>query len=354
MSNNNLIVVPSFIIGGSERVQYIAAKELICKGQKCNIYFLSNKGNLQSSFWSDPTLRSSIYFSNSKRESFGIIYLIAHIFRMNFNNVFCSNTHINGIVCFFRFIQLFKCKRLVIRESTDIFNRFTFWKSVKYRIYHLMYFTADRIILQHQDMYKEFEKRYPFYRGKLKVVLNPLIYMKKFNNSKNDGIINVLMVGRLDSNKNHILALHAFRDLLLIHDNYLLTIVGSGAEFNELENFINTNNLTGKIVIHNDFIPVENIYQISNFNIFLHTSIHEGFPNVIIEAMQNGVDLVISTFSNSYLSNLPNIKIVGFNSESIKLALLEFRSLRPSFKEKYKKYVNEYHSVENFYFELFE
>jgi len=350
---NNLFVVPSLIVGGSEKVQYIALKEFLQNNKFCIVYFLSNKGELNSSFWSDPELKDSIIISKSNSEALGFVYLFLFVFRSKYDTLFTSNTHINGFLCLCRWLRVFRCNRYVVRESTDVFNRFSFIDSLKFRISHYFYFASDLIVLQHLSMYNIFINRYPFFIKKTRIILNPILKGKKSNNISKDDNVNILMVGRLDANKNHILAIQAFMNLLLIDNKFTLTIVGSGKEFLFLNSFIVDNGLEKKVFLISDYMQVDLIYKQKAFQIFLHTSFFEGFPNSIIEAMYYGVDLVISTNSNSYLSNLPFVRIVDFNPASIVKVLLEFISSGISFRENYKNYVNQYHDSKEFYNKLF-
>ena len=67
-----LIVVPGFTIGGSERIQYLAAKHLIGLNMNITIYFLTTKNIDGDHFWSDIP-KSFIKVSNTSRESIGLI-----------------------------------------------------------------------------------------------------------------------------------------------------------------------------------------------------------------------------------------------------------------------------------------
>ena len=63
--------------------------------------------------------------------------------------------------------------------------------------------------------------------------------------------------------------------------NAKLILVGYGSEENSLKNFIQTNNLKNKVLL----IKNQNIYYYYSIaDLFVLTSIYEGFGNVLVEA----------------------------------------------------------------------
>ncbi len=94
-------------------------------------------------------------------------------------------------------------------------------------------------------------------------------------------------VGRLDNGKNHILIIDAIKDL-----EADLWIIGDGELKRELEQYISKLNLEEKVYILG---KKENPFAfISKADCFVFASNHEGFPNVLIEALACALP-VIST-----------------------------------------------------------
>ncbi len=100
----------------------------------------------------------------------------------------------------------------------------------------------------------------------------------------------LLSVGRLAEQKDHITLLKAFSIIKQTIKNAVLFILGTGPLQSMLENYINENNLSGSVFL-NGFET--NPYKwMSNCNVFISSSIYEGFGNVIVEAMVLGKTVV--------------------------------------------------------------
>lgn len=346
---NNLIVVPSYVIGGSERIQYILAKKMISEGKLVLIFFLSNKNKAEVTFWSDPELLERKIDSGFSRELYGVLSLFFFIIRNKFDVVFSSNTHINGFLSVLRKIRVLNASKLIVRESTNIFDRFKSFKLLQYRLYHYAYKFADKIVFQHDDMLYNFVKFYPKLSQKCIVISNPILMPDIIVPEYQGELINILMIGRLDINKNHILAIKAFEKIISLNSNFRLFIFGTGSCYDELNRYIIMNKLSEFILIFNFYNSIEDIFCERKYHIMLHTSFYEGFPNVLLESMYYGVDYIVTTLSTNSLIKLPKVKIVNFDIDQLKEEILNFALDKRSFKNDYHTYVVNNHSIQNIY-----
>ena len=73
-------------------------------------------------------------------------------------------------------------------------------------------------------------------------------------------------------------------------DKYHLNIVGDGPLKNELIQFVNDLKLQNYITFHGFQKNLKNFYL--NSDLFVLSSIYEGFGNVIVEAMSYGVQII--------------------------------------------------------------
>jgi len=114
-------------------------------------------------------------------------------------------------------------------------------------------------------------------------------------------------VGSLEIEKGHKFLIDALKNLLKIHPNFYLYIVGDGSEEHILKGLVNINNLEKQI----SFIPftrqIEYIYEIIDFLVFPSIS-KEGLPNVIQEAMVCGKPCIAT--------NISGIKEIVINEET--------------------------------------
>lgn len=101
----------------------------------------------------------------------------------------------------------------------------------------------------------------------------------------------VLLVGRLVEQKNFELAIRAF--LLLkqrLNVPLRLTLVGEGPQKQMLSELANTLGVADEIEFAGYRRDVSDYYRASN--VLLLTSLYEGFPNVLIEALHHGLPVV--------------------------------------------------------------
>lgn len=104
------------------------------------------------------------------------------------------------------------------------------------------------------------------------------------------GKLVLLNAGRLVEQKDHLTLLHAFKILKQTYENAILFILGQGPLEAMLKNFVEENDLSGSIIFMG-FEP--NPYKwMSACNVFILSSIYEGFGNVIVEAMALGKTVV--------------------------------------------------------------
>jgi glycosyltransferase involved in cell wall biosynthesis len=105
--------------------------------------------------------------------------------------------------------------------------------------------------------------------------------------------INIVCVGNLTKNKSVDTILHA-ASLLKTSIKFHLTIVGDGPSRSSLSDLVKTLQLE-KCVTFTGAIPQEELINIlSIMDIFVHASLSEGRPNVVLEAMASGMAVIVS------------------------------------------------------------
>lgn len=127
-------------------------------------------------------------------------------------------------------------------------------------------------------------------RQKIAIIVNPLdnATVKYTAGTKRDNII--FAIGRLEAQKGFDLLIAAFNQLQLANPDWRLKIAGTGTELNNLWQQISDLGLTAKVQLLGQVDSPEEYYATAK--IFVLSSRAEGFPNVLVEAMANGLPVV--------------------------------------------------------------
>lgn len=169
----------------------------------------------------------------------------------------------------------------------------------------LLYNRADCIVAVSEGVKDDLIINYRIEPNKIDVIYNP--YDLKSIHNRMDEALNieyfdlfqyeiVLTVGRLTPIKGHTHLIRSFDKVKQSRPNARLVILGAGEYKNELEKLIMHLKLEDYVFLigfHEN--PFKYIY---NANLFVLSSLSEGFPNALVEAMACGIP-VISTDCHS-------------------------------------------------------
>jgi glycosyltransferase involved in cell wall biosynthesis len=144
----------------------------------------------------------------------------------------------------------------------------------------------------------------PFHRvEEWKNIQENELLQEKLENSK---IINMLNVGRLSPNKNHIFLIKSFSDFTKYYkkDAYLHIVgkIGPMKYYEEILQCIKDENMEDRVKLYTDGIPESDLKTLYKYSdIFLMTSLHEGFCVPIVESMYFGLPII--SLDNTALSD---------------------------------------------------
>lgn len=200
-----------------------------------------------------------------------------------------------------------KCKRIIITEHNVKSIENNIGKSIKTLIYNKvynffirkLYNKADNIVSVSKyiglDLIKNYgikkEKICTIYNGVNKELIDSLKYEalsdSEYEIFKNPVIINV---GALSLQKGQWYLIKIMPELKKKIPNLQLVILGQGSYYDKLSNLIQSLNLQGSVhLIGEKSNPYKYMY---NADIFVLTSLYEGFPNVLVEAMSVELPIV--------------------------------------------------------------
>lgn len=169
-------------------------------------------------------------------------------------------------------------KNVVVRYLYKLLTRFTIWLSDTYTVTSMSdfnYLNTSR-------------------RTKKKLLYRPnFIEQNETNPLENRYQNKILAVGRLVEQKNFKILIEEFKNT---KDDFEIVIVGEGKLENELKALALKNNVDLKLIGSVSYEELKNIYQ--NYRYFNSTSLFEGNPKTLLEAMASGCVVLASNISN--------------------------------------------------------
>ncbi|MDR1698119.1 MAG: glycosyltransferase [Erysipelotrichaceae bacterium] len=180
---------------------------------------------------------------------------------------------------------------------------------VAFMVYLSTLFLKLKIIYMCSESRKTFANAFMLRHATVRIFQTPqqLVFFNREPSSKNLVIPNmfiprpyvqhdvnsfkrIVMVGRLEPQKNYVQAIELFKQLTAKDASLSLTIYGAGRLKASLEALVTTLKLEKKVFFH----PVtSNLLEVlSQYDVFLMTSLYEGLPNAMIEAMIVGLPVV--------------------------------------------------------------
>ena len=165
------------------------------------------------------------------------------------------------------------------------------------RLIRLLYPHAERILANSQGNRGNLGEKFGIEREKISVIYNPVdlkaiaeAVKEPFPGPEFGEAFVYLTVGRMDRGKNHRMLLEAFATIDA--DDRRLVLVGDGPLRSELESQAASLGISDRVVFagrqRNPFV------WMARADCFVFTSRHEGFPNVLVEALACALP-VIST-----------------------------------------------------------
>ena len=148
---------------------------------------------------------------------------------------------------------------------------------------------ADQITVQLPSYTKDYPK---YLQKKINVIPNRVEQIKLDVLSKNKVKPRKLLlaVGRLSFQKNFKLLIDCFKNLSRDFPEWDLVIAGDGDEFEMLEQLVIHSSINNRITLLGSVVDVETLYL--NADLFCLTSLWEGFPNSLAEALSYGLPSV--------------------------------------------------------------
>lgn len=274
--------------GGAERVASILCNEFIRMNHEVDLVMISEKESicfykLDKKIKLIPLLLSSKKMNNSFLTK---VHLLKKHFRINRYDVAISFLP-NVNFCVYLSLMHFK---KTIHIASERNNPYIDPQSKIRRFFkELAFKKANGVIFQTEDAKKYFDNKLKCPTQIIKNPVFPIINNFALDSETNGDIVSV---GRLEEQKNFSLLINTFYQFNKLHPSSLLKIYGEGSLKGKLEKLIENLNLTNKVQLCGKSMSwIEDNCKCS---LFINTSLYEGMPNSLLEALINGLPCIAS------------------------------------------------------------
>ncbi len=295
---NIAFILPDLRGGGAEKVCINLAKDWISKGYSVTFVLMNKRGE----YLKDVPKKIKIISLNKKkiRQLFFPLY---NFLKTHRPDITLAQMWPLTSITVLSWLLSFKIGKLFLVDhvhlSTSVEKEILFPKNIFRFIIKTTYLFADKIVVVSKGVKKDLVDISGNLKSKIKVIYNPLIKKKHFNDKKDyywkkqiwgkNSKYCILSVGSLKLQKDHINLITAF-SLLKSYQKFQLIIVGSGPLKKKLNLLVRTKRLTQFIRLIGFKKNLKKYYQTAD--LFVSSSKWEGFSNVIAEALSYGLPVV--------------------------------------------------------------
>lgn len=281
-----VLVVPSFGVGGAENMVCQLAKEINADKYDVQILCLSPK---QHTLFEQELQDGHIdvtYLNNVGKLSLKTVFLVWRFLSQFKPDII--HTHLHASLYVFPWLSVHSTKCLHTIHSTPKFEfspRLIKLMGKLYRYKRVIPVAISKRIKE------EASHLYKLPPNEIELIVNP-VNIAKFQRISitNKDSIRFINVARLEPIKNQRLLLKAFSNIHRELPNATLFIVGDGSERSALEDYATSLGIQKKVFFTGNIGNVEDF--LSSSDIFVLTSIYEGLPLSILEAMASGLPII--------------------------------------------------------------
>lgn len=288
--------------GGAERVIATLANALASRG--CDVVIAMVKGE-ESAYELAPDVRLvSANLAPGLRNLPKAIAFYRNLIRREAPDVVASLSTKSDIIALLAKVLLRIPVRLVVSERADPYTRS---RSMQLAC-NVLYRWSDALVCQSRSVAGYYRRRC---RGARPVVIvNPLNLDSVGEAHSGQRAPTVISVGRLSEQKNHRLAIAAFKRIRATHPDLTFKIFGEGPLEVELAELIRAEGLEDSVQLEGVVSNVARKY--ANASLFLFTSAREGYPNALLEAAATGIPAVTTDFSPGTAHEIIEAEVNGY------------------------------------------
>ena len=282
-------IIHKLEMGGAERMMVNILNHFAQEDKEIHLIIFNNIGSLKE-LLDEKVIIHDLKVTSVKH---GLFKSFLELYKLKPDTIFSGIGHLNiALAPFIPLSKLFLPNSRWISRETNIAsmkNKKSKYPKLFNWLYKNVYKNYDVIVAQSKDMKNDLSEHYPSASAKAVVINNPIDIerVEHLSNAYQVEKINLINVGVLRQAKRHYLMLEILSKLPL---NYHLTLVGNGEEEKNLKLLVKELSLEDRVTFEGH---KTNPYPyIKEADLFILTSEHEGFPNVLLEANALGLPIV--------------------------------------------------------------
>ena len=285
-----LHVVSGDLWAGAEVMVYNLLKNLQKQSQFEVYTFLLNEGRLSREL---RNLGLKVFVVEENRHSFqNIGYKLYKLIRTVKPHVVHSHRYKENVLSFLT-TRLSKGTKLVTTQHglPEIFSDAKKQRFVTRLNYSIMKMAFDKVVCVSNEIKGRFIDWNRFDPALLAVVHNGISLNPPKNDAKmGSGDFCIGSAGRLFPVKDYKLFIEIAHGVMKINNNVRFLLAGEGPEMSSLEMIVGQYGLGDRFEFLGHLDNMSDLYN--RLNLYLNTSIHEGVPMSVLEAMAHGIPVV--------------------------------------------------------------
>jgi glycosyltransferase involved in cell wall biosynthesis len=148
----------------------------------------------------------------------------------------------------------------------------------------------QNIVVVSKDIQKAFVNQYRFPEDKVIVIRNGIEISENIPMRKEKNTFVIGSSGRLFPVKDYSLMVEVAREILKKTNGIRFELAGDGPERPKIEDLIKKNGLDGTFLLRGFVSDTTPFY--SGLDLYINTSVHEGIPMSVLEAMSYGIPII--------------------------------------------------------------
>ncbi len=297
MKKNIIIVISAMNMGGSQRVVSILSNHWSKKGYSVSV-ISTNSGDKSIHFKFNQNIK---LINLGNIPIFSSIKYLNYLWKLFLLRRAIKHTQSDIVISFLTSINIattlatigLKSNLIICERSWTPFisiNKYFFW------FFRILFKRIKKVIVQTNDSKIWINKNFP--QINIEVIPNPIDYPLPTDLTKSvnpDSLIAshrkiILGSGRLHKYKQFDLLIKAFANIKNQHKEWDLVILGDGEERDNLNRTILDLGVNERVFLPGNVGNISKWYE--RADMFVLSSILEGFPNVLLESMSYGLPCI--------------------------------------------------------------